>query len=117
MEECWFADKHKKLGEEPLECLECKRMKGKVLQDKPDDPELALFFDGFRLAMLQVGAYINQKDHPISEYHKKLLIGIDLRMKCAIDRGISLKQLQHALDKLTTPLFKEMLKGKSFDEP
>lgn len=117
MEECWYADKHGKLGEEPLDCLQCKRMKGKVLQDKPDDPELALFFDGYRLAMLEKALYLNPKEHPLSQYHRDILTGLDLRMKCTIDRGIDLEQLQYALDHLTLPLFKKMLEGKDLNEP
>lgn len=115
MEECWYADKHRKLGEEPLDCLECKRMKGKTILDYPEEQELTLFLKGYRLAMLEIALYLNKADHPLPQYHKDLAIGIDLRMKCAMDRGISLEQLLYALDKITLPLLKDMLEGKNFN--
>lgn len=113
MEECWYINKHGKIGEEPLECLECKRMKGKTLMDKPEDPVFSAFIDGYRFAMLEIASYGNQEEHRLSQFHQDLFIGLYLKFLCSIDRGISLKQLRYGLQQITLPLLKDLLEGKS----
>lgn len=118
LEKCWFADKHKKLGEDPLDCLKCKRIAGKdnVLIDKPEDPIFDAFIDGYRLALIEVVAYLHQKDHPLSQYHKDMLMGIQFRFKCAIDRGVPIERLRHVLYRYHKQLIKDLLDDKSSND-
>lgn len=116
MEKCWFADKHKKLGEDPLDCLKCKRMAGKVLMDKPDIPIFAAFIDGYRLALVEVAAYLNQDDHPLSQHHINMLLGIQARFKCAVDRGVSIDHLGYVLNSFEDQCMRDLLDGKSSSE-
>lgn len=116
VEKCWFADKHKKLGEDPLDCLKCKRMAGKVLIDKPDIPISAAFIDGYRLALIEVASYLNQADHPLSQHHIDMLLGIHLRFCCAIDRGVSIDHLGYVLNSFGDQCMRDLLKGKSSNE-
>ena len=95
MEDCWLQGKHGELGKEPLECLNCKRINQKIM-DKPEDPQLASFFDGYRLAIMEIG-YSAQ---PFTKEQKDMIQGLEIRFKCAIDRGIELQQLQRPLEHL-----------------
>jgi len=107
MEQCWFKDKHQELGKEPLDCLKCARMNQKIM-DKPEDPELSLFIDGYRLAIFEIATYAQ----PFIKEQVDMIQGLELRFKCAIDRGISLQQLQKALEVFTKPLLRDLLRGK-----
>lgn len=109
MEDCWNIDKHGKLGTDPLECLTCKRLQETILIDKPADPLFSAFIDGWQFAIAQVAAYSSQTEHPLSQYHKELLTGIDVRFKCAIDRGIPLEALQYALEQINVRVLKRVL--------
>lgn len=97
IEDCW----HK-------ECLTCKRMKNRKLLDKPDDPVFSAFIDGWQFAMEQIAANSKQ----LSQHEKDLLIALDVRFKCSIDRGVSLTQLQCALNQYTEATLKFVLEGK-----
>jgi len=108
MELCWFEGKHQGLGKEPLDCLKCKRMTQRIM-DKPEDPKLSLFMDGYRLAMFEVAAYAQ----PFTKQQEDMIRGLDLRFKCAIDRGISLDQLQRALGAITKKILRDVPKGKT----
>lgn len=94
MEECWSINNHRELGKEPLECLECKRMKGKTIMDMPENEDLCMLLQGYRLAMFEIAGYLSES---ITPQQKILIQGIELRMKCAIDRGISVEQLQKGI--------------------
>jgi len=108
MEECWFAGKHTEKGKEPLECLKCKRMKGKNILDSPENHDLNVFLQGYRLAILEIAVYVKE----FTPSQIDMIQGIELRMKCAIDRGISVKQLQQGLEALASQLLSDKLKGK-----
>jgi hypothetical protein len=86
-------------------------MKNRTLLDKPDDPVFSAFIDGWEFAMKQIAIYITPPEHPLSPYHKDMLIGIDRNFKCVVDRGVSLKLLQFALQEYTTAVLKLVLEG------
>jgi len=87
-------------------------MKNRTLLDKPNDPIFGAFIDGWQFCMEQIAVTSNQTEHPLSQYEKDLLTGIDVRFKCCIDRGVSLKQMQYALEQYTETVLKFVLKGK-----
>jgi len=95
MEECWFKDKHGELGKEPLDCLRCKRMNQKIM-DKPEDPKMACFLDGYRLAIMEIALHAQM----FTKDQLEMMQGLERRFKCAIDRGIELKQLKTPLEYL-----------------
>lgn len=99
MEECWFKDKHRELGndhgKDHLDCLNCKRMNQKII-DKPDDPQLESFLDGYRLAIMEIALHAQT----FTKEQLEMIQGLEIRFKCAIDRGIGLKQLKIPLDYL-----------------
>jgi hypothetical protein len=107
MEDCWFKDKHQELGKEPLDCLNCNRMAGKLI-DKPDDPDLCLFIDGYRLALCEIANYAQ----PFTKEQVDMIQGLEIRFKCAIDRGIPLEQLKYAVNYISNLIFRDLLKGK-----
>jgi hypothetical protein len=107
MEPCWFKDKHQELGKEPLDCLKCKRMNQKIM-DKPEDPELSLFMDGYRLAIFEIASYAQ----PFSKEQQDMIQALELRLKCAADRGMPLEQFQMALEVFTSRIMSDLLKGK-----
>jgi hypothetical protein len=108
MEICWYADKHQALGKEPLDCLKCKRMKGKTIMDMPEDPELKPFVEGYRLAVLEFAAYIGDS---LTKEQIAMAQGIDLRFKCALDRGATIEDLRKTLEIFTKPMLSDLLKG------
>jgi len=85
-------------------------MKGRTIIDKPEDPIFSAFIDGYRLATFEIGSYLNPSK--LTQHQINILVGIDLRMKCAIDRGMTLTEMNKMLDVFTSRTIKDMLKGK-----
>jgi hypothetical protein len=85
MEECWFKDKHGEMGKDHLACLKCKRMNQKIM-DKPDDPQLESFLDGYRLAIMEIALHAQI----FTKEQIDLVQGLEIKFKCAIDRGVLL---------------------------
>jgi len=99
VEKCWFADKREAdEANAPLVCLECPR--GKTMQFiHIKSRKTELFLNGFMLACYRIAGAL-RLNKTLSDVQIKYLLGIEVETKCAIDRGVSVEELEKALEDL-----------------
>ena len=103
---CWNVGKPEH-GSSPLDCLNCKRLEN-IPHEKVYDwnTVLGAFVSGYRFAMFETVLYL-QKYAPVTEEQKKVIRALGLRMYCAIDRGLGVKDFVPAVNKITLDILND----------